>query len=159
VTALCVHPVTHGLCIAGFQNGLLVAMDLRCSEQSVLTNVDAPSAGERILRIAGNLGDCVSFYAGTQKGSILTWDKFGQWGKLRTQGPTLVDFDVHKVSPLMVFTPVQSAPVLCDLQMKTVKQVRNVEFGSICALHPRRPLIAFGSPSGDVIEFEIVPGR
>lgn len=154
VTALTVHPTDPNICVAGFLNGLIVMMDLRCDFRTGPANVDAPKANEKILKISGNVGNSVSFVAATSKGSIMQWESLNNLSILR-EGPPIVDFDVHPCSPLLVLSPPNSCPVMTGFDMKVVHSPKLSEYGSICAFHPVLTYVAFATKSGEVLQYRI----
>jgi regulator-associated protein of mTOR len=158
VTAIAVHPRDQNLCMAGFQNGLLVAMDLRCGERAGPRNVDAPRAQETILKICTNVGEGACFFAGTAKGSVIQWETLDDHRLLRDAGP-LAHFDVHRTSPMCLLSPSGSYPVICDFDMKLLHPLRGEESGAVCAFHPALPTVGCVSSSGEISQYEVVSGK
>ncbi|OHT13560.1 hypothetical protein TRFO_03309 [Tritrichomonas foetus] len=158
VTALAVHPSDPNVCVAGFLNGLLVTIDVRCSMSSGPTNVDAPRANEKILRIVGNTMKPHSFWAGTSKGSCMRWETLNNL-QIVKEGQPLADFDVHKTSPLAALSLQNAPPVITDFEMKVIHTLKYVEHGSACAFHPALPVVVFAGPSGEVVQYELTTNK
>jgi hypothetical protein len=154
VTALAVHPRNKPVCMAGFQNGLLVSMDLRCSEREGPRNVDAPRASETILRICTNVGEGAPFFAATAKKSVIQWETLGDHRVLR-DGGSLATFDVHPTLPMCLLSPTTAPPVICDFDMKPLHHLRNEEAGAVCAFHPALPLVACAASNGEIVQYEM----
>lgn len=175
VTAIAMNPFSADYCVAGFRNGLVVELDIRCSsdenEQSRrnLQNVAAPRANEEIVRIVGNMGmenignnSSTSnsyrplFVAATKNGSCLKWSNLDNCTVLSlNEKAPIVDFDAHLHSPLIVFSPLNSPPIMTDFNGNVIHTLKNVGNGSVCAFHPVLPIVAFGTPRGEIISCEL----
>lgn len=154
-TALAVSPTDPDFCVAGFLNGRIVTIDLRCSMNSGPTNIDAPKANEKILRIVGNSSKPTSFIAGTAKGSCMRWETLNNSEIIYEGRQPLADIDVHLTNPLAVLSPVNAPPFITNTNMTKLHTLKNVDHGSICSFHPVLPVIAFASPSGEIVQYEL----
>lgn len=155
VTALACNPVDPNICMVGSHNGLIVSMDLRCSERNGPTNVDAPKANERILKICPYVDRTgTSFFAATSKGSVMMWETLDTLQILKNLQP-ITDFDVHSACPMTVVSQANSYPIICDFNMKTVHTIKGVGHGSVCSFHPALPLVAFANAAGELHEYEL----
>lgn len=161
VTALTTSPSDPNVCVSGFLNGRIVTIDLRIALKSGPTNVDAPRANEKILRIIGNNSSPTLYWAGTEKGSLMKWESLNYLKivQFAHQGQNLSDFDVHPTNPFAVLSPTNSAPVITDTDMKILHQMKNVEHGSVCEFHPALPVISFACPSGEVLQYELISSK
>lgn len=158
VTALTTSPTESNVCVIGFLNGLIVTIDLRIALKSGPTNVDAPKANEKILRIIGNNSTPTLYWAGTSKGSLMKWETLNNW-QIVQEGQILTDFDVHPTNPLAVLSPTNGCPYITDTDMKIRHQMKNVEHGSVCSFHPALPIISFAQPSGEVVQYELISSK
>ena len=159
VTAIAMNPFSSDLCVAGHRNGLIVELDLRCNmDVKYLQNIAAPRATEEIMGIVGNTGlDNKPLYvAATRNGSCVKWSSLDNCAviSLNDKAP-IVDFDCHLHSPLIVFSPLNSSPIMTDLNGNLHHVLKNVPNGSICAFHPVLPTVAFGTPRGEIISVEL----
>ena len=157
-TALTISPSDPNVCVSGFLNGLIVTIDLRITSKSGPTNVDAPCASQRILRIVGNNSAPTLYWAGTSKGNLMKWETLNNLDIVNNGAP-LVDFDVHPTNPFAVLSPSNSSPFITDTDMKVLHQVKNIEHGSVCRFHPALPVISFAAPSGEIFQYELVSGK
>ncbi|OHT17282.1 hypothetical protein TRFO_41141 [Tritrichomonas foetus] len=157
VTAITMNPLPNSNeCVAGFQNGLIVELDLRFSEDRRLQNVAAPRANEEIVKIVGNVGKQTSFIAATRKGSCIKWINLEDYTVMSLgESAPIVDFDAHLHSPLMVFSPMNSPPIMTDFNGNVIHSLKSVGNGAVCAFHPVLPVIAFGTHGGEIIECEL----
>ena len=160
VTAIVMHPTNSDICVSGFQNGLIVELDLRGSNDRRLQNVAAPRANEEILKIVGNIGSSYpnisSFIAATKKGSCFKWERLEDYTVMSlSESSPLTDFDAHLHSPLMVFSPKFSPPIMTDFNGNVIHSLKNIGSNAICSFHPVLPVISFGTPSGEIVEVQL----
>lgn len=158
VTALTTSPSDPNVCVSGFLNGRIVTIDLRIALKSGPTNVDAPRANEKILRIVGNNSSPTLYWAGTSKGSLMKWETLNNL-KIVHKGQNMADFDVHPTNPFAVLSPTNSSPYITDTDMKVLHQMKYVEHGSACSFHPALPIISFACPSGEVLQYELISSK
>lgn len=156
ITALAAHPTDPNSCAAGFQNGRLVMMDLRCSDGRSLFNIVAPKINQSIISIAGNVGPRTSFFASTYEGSCFTWETLEDIKIIKEEGETLSAFDAHLHSPMLVYAPTNSHPYMTDTYGKILHQLRSAGPGATCSFHPILPVVTFGTTAGELIEYELI---
>jgi hypothetical protein len=154
VTAVAVHRTDENVVCAGYANGRIVSIDLRTPSKSGPGNVDAPMPNERVIKIASNTGSRVTFLAATAKGSVMQWESLDVVAVLG-KGSDLAGFDVHPTVPMAVLAPVGSVPVICDLEMRVVHQLKGAEAGAVCAFHPALTVVVCVNANGDVYQYEL----
>lgn len=161
VTAITVNPSSFETCIAGFRNGRIVEIDLRSdcdNDGRRLRNIAAPAPDEEILRIVSNTSnkDQPTFIGSTKNGSCVKWQTLSDYEMISVcENQPLADFDCHLHSPLLVFTPQQSNPIMTDLDGNILHTLKSVGSGAVCAFHPVLPVVAFGNPDGEIISCEL----
>lgn len=163
VTAIATNPFSSDSCVAGFRNGLIVELDIRCSldeneqKRRILQNA-APSPNEEIFRIVGNIGNGSKsmFVATTRNGSCLKWSNLDNCNVLNlNEKAPIVDFDAHLLAPLIVFSPLNSPPIMTDFDGNIIHTLKNVGNGAVCTFHPALPVVAFGTQKGEITLCEL----
>ena len=154
VTSIAVNAHGADTCAAGFMNGLIVLLDLRCNPSSGPQRISVPRAGEEVFKIVCGLSS-TSFIGATRQGSCVQWDDLENPTFIQYEGSTLKDFDAHSHSPLLVFSPKTTVPVITDVNGRIIHTVRATGANSSCAFHSILPMVAFGTTSGEIIECEL----
>lgn len=167
ITALTFDPANESVCMAGFANGSLVSLDIRCPQMTSENAVDSAGirrgsfthkAHDPILKICANVGSTTSFFCGTASGSFMQWETLDNI-RVQKEGVVMADFAVHPTDPISVLSPASGYPTICDLNMKVIHTVKG-SAGCVCALHPALPIVAFASPStGEIVQYEMMPSR
>ena len=156
VTALAVHSQSSDMCVAGFVNGLILSIDLRCNHANGPDVISVPKAQEEVFKIVDGIGNRpLSFIACTRQGSCVQWEDLENPSFIELEDMALSDFDAHSHSPLLVFAPKASVPVMTDMNGKIIHRLKAAGPNASCSFHSVLPVVAFGTTNGDVIEYEL----
>lgn len=160
ITALALHPNNHDICVVGFDNGNISALDLRMKNESAIENGMLFSFGikEPIVKVMSNNNGAEYEYGATISGKILEWNSTaGSIQIIKTNlGAPLFDFDVHKTLPLWAISSTTDSPAICNPKGQILYKVKDMPPGSVFAFHPILPIITFGSPDSDILSYNIL---
>ena len=154
ISALSVHPENENVVITGYQDGTLMAIDIRDSNEKKVISL---SLGEKIIKIAGNRTDSDLIYTSTIGGRCFVWDSTK--GALNTCGPrrpSLNGFEVHEMFPIMMFSPKEDYPFLTTTDGNQIHIIKNSEFGVKLSMHKVLPIFSLGSSNGLINSYQLL---
>lgn len=151
-------------CYVGYENGLLVYMDLRLNDMgnssndpNSILNVNAPNKS-KITKIRHTFCDSGQFYATTLLGPCVKWRCLDSFSPVIKMKQLIVDFDVHSYFPILAFSPKDSYPFFTDLNGKQIMNFRDnvgIAPGAVCAFHPSLPVFSANTSRGNLMQFKI----
>jgi WD40 repeat protein len=151
VTAVLVDRQQPGIVIAGYRNGIVREFDVGTSECRV-NEILPQQPNNAILRIARANA---AFYSVCENGRCDLWEtRLSDMRPLRQQ-PPLRDCAIGAWAPLMIFVSESGVAYATDMAGVVTHRFRGVEKVTACAMHPRLPVFALGTQTGEVVTFRL----
>lgn len=154
VSALAINPIEPNILIAGYTNGRFVSLDIRADNLKTIQDINSTQKSNKIMKIIWNYSNSM-FYAADEKGYLSKWSSLEDIKTPFSTGAELFCFDAHPNFPLFVFSMKDGHPIIVNNDADVLHELSDVPSCSACCFHPSLPIVGFGTPNGEVIEFEM----
>ncbi|OHS94940.1 hypothetical protein TRFO_38888 [Tritrichomonas foetus] len=149
ISALHIHPLHENIIISGFNDGCLVAIDLRQKE-----NIFEIKLSEKIISVTD---DGNNVFAATANGESFIWDlqkvDLNRCGLKRGK---IMSFDSNTEN--FIFTSNEGIPFLTEkTNTSDILKIKEVSDVMVSVLHPNKKYAACGSRNGEVNVISIGP--
>lgn len=156
VTALTLHPSNPDVCILGFANGSITAVDIRESTTECKKLMTLP-LNQRILKLAPNRNGADIIYAASDKGRCLAWNATNNTVQTCNMGLTKTNcFDVHNSLPLLGYSSPDAEPIITSPAGNILYTAKGVSPNSVFSFHRIFPVITYGSTTGELLSYNIL---